>query len=194
MTAVIAFLGIGLMGRPMAARLAGAGHTLRLWNRTASKAQALQGGAVQAFPELAEAVAGAAIVISMLEDGAIVSEVIAAAQASLQQGALWIDMSSTRHAEALAGILALSTYLPLAECLAAEGSSANKAIPIFMAHGSQDTIVPLTLAEASRDKLKANGYTVRWNTYPMPHSVCIEEIAAVGQWLSERFKSRILLS
>ena len=114
--------------------------------------------------------------------------------AGFSQGGAIALHSGLRHAESLAGILALSTYLPLAESLAAEGSSANKAIPIFMAHGSQDTIVPLALAEASRDKLKSNGYTVRWNTYPMPHSVCLEEITAIGQWLSECFKSRILLS
>lgn len=114
--------------------------------------------------------------------------------AGFSQGGAIALQAGLRHAESLAGILALSTYLPLADTLATEGAAANKAIPIFMAHGSQDTIVPLALAEASRDKLKANGYPVRWNTYPMPHSVCMEEIAAVGQWLSERFKSRILLS
>ena len=102
MTAVIAFLGIGLMGRPMAARLAAAGHPLRLWNRTASKAQALQGGSVLAFTQLAEAVAGADLIVSMLEDGATVGAVMSAAQDRLRAGALWIDMSSTRHAEALA--------------------------------------------------------------------------------------------
>ncbi|WP_426190006.1 NAD(P)-dependent oxidoreductase [Massilia sp. DWR3-1-1] len=99
---IIAFLGIGLMGKPMASRLAAAGHTLRVWNRTLSKAQAITGAQVQACATLAEAVAGADLVISMLEDGAIVGEIIAAAQAALKPNALWVDMSSTQHAEALA--------------------------------------------------------------------------------------------
>ena len=98
----IAFLGIGLMGRPMASRLLSAGFPLRVWNRTAAKAEALRElGAIPA-PNLADAVSGADIVISMLESGAVVGEVISAALPGLQPGALWIDMSSTRHAEALA--------------------------------------------------------------------------------------------
>ncbi len=114
--------------------------------------------------------------------------------AGFSQGGAIALQTGLRHAEPLAGILALSTYLPLADSLAAEGSSTNKAIPIFMAHGTQDPIIPLALAEASRDTLKSNGYTVRWNDYPMPHSVCMEEVVAVGEWLRARFKSRILLS
>ncbi|WP_426116700.1 NAD(P)-dependent oxidoreductase [Massilia sp. PWRC2] len=102
MTSVIAFLGIGLMGKPMASRLAAAGHTLRVWNRSASKAQALQGGKVSACSALADAVIDADIIISMLDDGAIVGQVMAAAHGNLKQGALWIDMSSTQHAQALA--------------------------------------------------------------------------------------------
>jgi 3-hydroxyisobutyrate dehydrogenase-like beta-hydroxyacid dehydrogenase len=100
-SSTIAFLGIGLMGKPMASRLAAAGHTLRVWNRTLSKAQAITGAQVQACATLPEAVTGADLIISMLEDGAIVGEIIAAAQAALKPNALWVDMSSTRHAEAL---------------------------------------------------------------------------------------------
>ncbi|WP_020655954.1 NAD(P)-dependent oxidoreductase [Massilia niastensis] len=98
----IAFLGIGLMGRPMATRLAQAGHTVRAWNRTFAKAQAL--GAVGAEPhaDLAGAVAGAQLVISILEAGPVVGGLIEAALPALAPGTLWIDMSSTRQDEALA--------------------------------------------------------------------------------------------
>ena len=104
-TSVIAFLGIGLMGKPMAARLAAADfiqHPLRVWNRSYAKAQTLQGPQVRAIADLGDAVDGADIVISMLEDGKVVGAVMEAASARLRADALWIDMSSTSHAEALA--------------------------------------------------------------------------------------------
>ncbi len=98
----LAFLGIGLMGRPMAGRLAQAGYALRVWNRTAAKAEALRtvGAAPQA--SVAEAVQGADVVISMLEAGSAVAEVIQAALPALGPQTLWIDMSSTMQSEALA--------------------------------------------------------------------------------------------
>jgi len=99
---VVAFLGIGLMGRPMAARLAQAGVSLRAWNRTAAKAQVLTESGATACASIDEAVAGAAIVISMLEAGPVVGAAIEAALPGMAPGALWIDMSSTRHDEALA--------------------------------------------------------------------------------------------
>ncbi len=98
----IAFLGIGLMGRPMASRLAQAGYVVHAWNRTFEKAEAVREAGAQPVAELSEAVRGAQIVISMLEAGQVVGEVIAAALPSLTQGTLWIDMSSTRQDEALA--------------------------------------------------------------------------------------------
>ena len=101
-TVNIAFLGIGLMGRPMASRLAQAGHTHHLWNRTAAKAEALRATGIHPHPTAADAVAGADVIISMLEAGAIVGEVIEGALPALRPGALWIDMSSTQHGEALA--------------------------------------------------------------------------------------------
>lgn len=104
-TPVIAFLGIGLMGKPMAARLAAADfiqHPLRVWNRSYAKTQTLQGPQVRAIADLGDAVDGADIVISMLEDGKVVGAVMEAAAARLRSDALWIDMSSTSHAEALA--------------------------------------------------------------------------------------------
>ena len=99
---VVAFLGIGLMGRPMAARLAQAGVNLRAWNRTAAKAQVLTESGATACASIDEAVAGAAIVISMLEAGPVVGAAIEAALPVMAPDTLWIDMSSTRHDEALA--------------------------------------------------------------------------------------------
>jgi 3-hydroxyisobutyrate dehydrogenase-like beta-hydroxyacid dehydrogenase len=98
----LAFLGIGLMGKPMATRLVQAGHTPRVWNRTAAKAEELRATGADPRENLAEAVEGADIVISMLESGAIVSQVLNAALPALKPGALWIDMSSTQQGEAVA--------------------------------------------------------------------------------------------
>jgi 3-hydroxyisobutyrate dehydrogenase-like beta-hydroxyacid dehydrogenase len=98
----VAFLGIGLMGKPMATRLAQAGHQVRAWNRSPAKAEALRAVGAEPQSGLAGAVNGADIVISMLESGAAVSQVIDAALPALKPGALWIDMSSTQKGEALA--------------------------------------------------------------------------------------------
>jgi 2-hydroxy-3-oxopropionate reductase len=98
---LIAFLGIGLMGAPMAARLAAAGYPVRVWNRTYAKAEALRAQGAEPHADLSSAVRGAGVVISMLEAGPVVGEVIAAALPSLARGLLWIDMSSTRQDEAV---------------------------------------------------------------------------------------------
>ena len=98
---VVAFLGIGLMGRPMAARLAGAGFAPRVWNRSAAKAQALASLGAVPCASVDEAVASAAVVISMLEAGPAVEATIEAALPAMAPGTLWVDMSSTRHDEAL---------------------------------------------------------------------------------------------
>ncbi|WP_081897678.1 NAD(P)-dependent oxidoreductase [Massilia sp. BSC265] len=98
----IAFLGIGLMGRPMAGRLAQAGYQVRAWNRTFAKAEALRDSGVEPVMDLSETVRGAQVVISMLEAGPVVAAVIDTALPALAPGTLWIDMSSTRQDEALA--------------------------------------------------------------------------------------------
>ena len=92
--------------------------------------------------------------------------------------------TALRYPERLAGVLALSTYLPLAPTLEAERSEANRHIPIFMAHGQYDEIIPIRRAEASRDALTAVGYPVEWHTYPMPHSVCPPEIGDISRFLT----------
>lgn len=101
-TLTLAFLGIGLMGHPMATRLAQAGWTVRAWNRTPGKADDLRSAGAQPCASLDEAVRGADIIISMLASGAVVGELIDTALPTLRPGALWIDMSSTQHGEALA--------------------------------------------------------------------------------------------
>ena len=97
----LAFLGIGLMGKPMAQRLARAGVAVRAWNRTPAKAEALRAAGAVPHAQLAQAVRGADIVISMLEAGPVVGQVLDKALSRLAPGALWIDMSSTRQDEAL---------------------------------------------------------------------------------------------
>lgn len=100
-TPIITFLGIGLMGKPMAERLLHAGFTVHVWNRTAEKAQALAAAGAIVHAALDQAVAGADIVISILGDGNTVGATMAAAASALKANALWIDMSSTRQDEAL---------------------------------------------------------------------------------------------
>lgn len=106
----VAFLGIGLMGRPMAACLAQAGFAVRVWNRTFAKAESLRETGAEPVADPAQAVQGAQVVISMLEAGPVVGEVLKAALPALDPGTIWIDMSSTRHDEALAFHAALRAH------------------------------------------------------------------------------------
>jgi phospholipase/carboxylesterase len=100
-----------------------------------------------------------------------------------QGGAIALHVA-LRSPRPLAGVLALSTYLPLAATLASERSAANARIPLFMAHGTDDSVLPLALAESSRGVLEGLGYAVEWHAYPMAHSVCMEEISAIAAWLA----------
>ncbi len=103
--------------------------------------------------------------------------------AGFSQGGAIALHTGLRHGERLAGILALSTYLPLAGTLAAEASAANRDVPLFMAHGNYDDIIPIERARQSRRALEALGTRVEWHEYPMSHSVCGEEIADIAAWL-----------
>jgi phospholipase/carboxylesterase len=103
--------------------------------------------------------------------------------AGFSQGGAIALHTGLRHAEKLAGIMALSTYLPVAHTLPAEAAAANRSIPVFYAHGTHDQVIPIAMAEASRKILDAAGYHVEWHSYPMQHSVCIEEIADISAWL-----------
>jgi phospholipase/carboxylesterase len=104
--------------------------------------------------------------------------------AGFSQGGAIALQTGLREPRPLAGVLALSTYLPLAATFATERSAANAGLPIFMAHGTADTVLPLSLAESSRRTLEVLGYEVEWHAYPMPHSVCLEEVSAIGAWLA----------
>ena len=104
--------------------------------------------------------------------------------AGFSQGGAIALQTALRYPERLAGVLALSCYLPLAASLQDEQSPANRGIPIFMAHGLYDDIVPLRRAAESRKLLEAAGYPVEWHEYPMPHSVCAEEIADIAAFLA----------
>ena len=110
--------------------------------------------------------------------------------AGFSQGGAVALQTGLRHPERLAGILALSAYLPLPDTLAHEASEANRGVPIFMGHGTEDPLIPLSWATRSRDHLVALGYAIEWREYQMPHSVCAEEIEDVGRWLSGILSSR----
>ena len=106
--------------------------------------------------------------------------------AGFSQGGAIALQHGLRAPRRLGGVLALSTYLPLAASLEAEGSPANADVPILMAHGSADPVIPLALAEASRARLGRLGYAVDWRVYPMAHAVCGPEIEAIAEWLAAR--------
>ena len=106
--------------------------------------------------------------------------------AGFSQGGAIALAGGLRHARRLAGIVALSTYLPLQELAASERSAANAGVPVFMAHGSHDPIVPQPLGAMSRDVLRTLGYAVDWHSYPMAHQVCAQEIADLRAWLGAR--------
>jgi len=103
--------------------------------------------------------------------------------AGFSQGGAIALQTGLRHPERIAGIMALSAYVPVGETLTAEASAANRDVPIFMAHGSYDPVIPLGRAEQSRGLLQSLGYPVEWREYGMPHSVCPEELADIGVWL-----------
>ena len=104
--------------------------------------------------------------------------------AGFSQGGAIVLQTALRHPERLAGVMALSTYLPLAAKLAAERTPENRDLPIFMAHGNYDDIIPIDRARRSREILESLGYPVSWKEYPMPHSVCAPEIADISAFLS----------
>ena len=103
--------------------------------------------------------------------------------AGFSQGGGMALFTALREPERLAGVLALSTYVPLAATLEDEAHPAGAAVPIFMAHGTLDPIVPMALGEGARDLLRSRGYDVVWHTYPMPHSVSADEVADIREWL-----------
>lgn len=103
--------------------------------------------------------------------------------AGFSQGCAITLLAGLRYGQRLAGLAGLSGYLPLAATTAAERHGANADVPVFIAHGRNDGIVPLARGEAARDALRGLGHDVEWHDYPMEHSVCIEEVQALQSWL-----------
>ena len=106
--------------------------------------------------------------------------------AGFSQGAAMVLSAGLRHAQALAGIIVLSGYLPLEKLLDEERSAANAELPMFMGHGSVDPVVPQVLGMLSRDFLRGLGHVVEWHSYPIAHQVCAEEIADLRNWIGQR--------
>ena len=105
--------------------------------------------------------------------------------AGFSQGCAMTLQTGLRHAEPLAGLMCLSGYLPLADKTALERTPASLQTPIFMAHGTADPVVQIGRAQQSRDLLTGMGYKVEWHEYMMQHSLCQEEIDAIGAWLKK---------
>ncbi len=103
--------------------------------------------------------------------------------AGFSQGGAMALQAGLRYPEKLAGIMALSCYLPMRQTLAIESHRANSGTSIFMAHGNLDSVVPMALATISKQQLLESGYVVEWHEYPMEHSVCVEEMADISEWL-----------
>jgi len=120
-----------------------------------------------------------------IERGVAASRIVLA---GFSQGGAVALAAGLRFPERLAGILAMSAYLPFPHTLAAERSIANADIPILMCHGRLDPVVHVTLGQQARDVLAGLGYPVEWHEYQMHHEVCGAEIAEVGRWLGERFR------
>lgn len=106
--------------------------------------------------------------------------------AGFSQGGAIALHTALRQATPLGGVLALSTYLPLAESAASETHAVARSMPIFMAHGRADPVIPCALGIASREALLELGYAVEWHEYAMQHSVCEEELSDIGAWLARR--------
>ena len=103
--------------------------------------------------------------------------------AGFSQGCAVTLLAGLRYGERLAGLAGLSGYLPLADTTADERHKANRDVPIFLAHGTDDPMVAVERGTASRDALTALGYSVEWHDFPMEHSLCMEEVTALNRWL-----------
>ncbi len=107
--------------------------------------------------------------------------------AGFSQGGAMALHTGLRHGERLAGVMALSCSLPLADALAGEAAPANRDVPIFMAHGTHDPMIPIARAQRAREVMTGLGYRIEWHEYRMPHSVCLDEIRDISAWLCTVF-------
>lgn len=115
-----------------------------------------------------------------LDAGVAASRIVIA---GFSQGGAIALHTALRYPQRLAGVMPLSTYLPLRDTLATQASAPNRDLPVFMCHGRQDPVVPLLLGERSRDVLLSLGYAVDFRVYDMPHSVCADEVRDISSWL-----------
>jgi phospholipase/carboxylesterase len=106
--------------------------------------------------------------------------------AGFSQGGAMALHTGLRYPRRLAGVMVLSSYLPLRGSLAQEAAAGNRDVPILMCHGSRDPVLPEQLGQSSRDFLQNLGYAIEWHSYPMEHSVCMEEVLDISKWLQAR--------
>lgn len=104
-----------------------------------------------------------------------------------QGGAVTLTLG-LRRAEPLAGLVGLSTYLPMSEKVLSEARR-GEPLPVFMAHGLYDPMLPIRAGERAAEQVRGLGHDVEWHAYPMQHEACAEELDALGAWLSKRFKN-----
>lgn len=128
------------------------------------------------------------LIAEQLEQGIPASNMILA---GFSQGGAVIYHSGLRHSAKLAGLLAMSTYLPFADNVPEERTAANQETPIFASHGSLDPVVPIQLGQLSVDALVKLGQPVKWSTYPMAHQVSFEQIKDIGTWINEVFAQQV---
>jgi phospholipase/carboxylesterase len=110
--------------------------------------------------------------------------------AGFSQGGAIALQTGLRYPQALAGVMALSCYLPCSDSFAAEASAANRSTPLFVAHGTQDPVVSYAMGKNTQDVLSKAGYPVEWHEYPMQHSVCLEEVRDIAAWLKRVLGAR----
>lgn len=158
------------------------GYRMRAWYDLVSR-DILQGEDAAGIQVSTQQVC--ALIRRELEQGVAAERIVLA---GFSQGGAIALHTGLRYPQRLAGILALSTYLPLATSVREEAASANAETPILMAHGTEDDVVPYPAGEKSQRLLTSLGYDVRWRSYPMPHTLCAAEIADVAVWLGEVLK------
>lgn len=123
-----------------------------------------------------------ALIAAQIADGRSASDIVLA---GFSQGGVIALHTALRYPVKLAGVMALSTYLPAHETLIAQAASANADVPIFLAHGRMDPVLAFELGEQVREVLDGAGYPLEWHEYAMAHQVCIEELQDIGRWLEK---------
>ncbi|AZG35954.1 MULTISPECIES: alpha/beta hydrolase [Shewanella] len=122
------------------------------------------------------------LIVDQINNGISADKIVLA---GFSQGGVMSLFTGLRFEQKLAGIMALSCYLPGGEKLPEQLSAANQNTPIWHNHGEQDDVVPLFAGKMANDALNAAGYSTSWKTYPMPHSVLPNQLADIGQWLQQ---------